>query len=551
MSLKKRIISRAANIDERDLNRFHHSLLKLDDIVTRFKEKNQNMSILECVDTLYYNLFGVVDKSQSVDKIDFFRYICLDNMLKSKNLDHILKDAIKREIYKDPKSEIFNGNQAHDIDHILIEYFNFYYKYRLLRLEKQLEIEPDNEKLRRRINEIKQEKEKLIDGSFSVYEENKFIENQKVILEKLYKKCRLELETGLRKGVSLKILLLDKMKCFEGYVAQYNKMLERMSLSSILRVDDSNELLEKLVDEKFLSGLSVSELVALNAFWTNRLAKEVENLGEAVYILRKTGKLEDLTGDTENLLSELEIRSGLAEYRTIAPYITEYKLDRRKDMKNVHRLEDDRFLKVDVEVEDLFTQEEIDEFGKDKLKTIIEMMLPINNYTQLLYDQKDIFLEDMIVNLLVSNNYQNAGLIIDEINKSHSKSLIGVDLKGFNAPILLHYHKNRLEEIVSEVKGNKDMPIYRGARDFKNSVFDGSEEVISTNLLFPISKEQKMKLAKRAQVISNTDDNNRYVKHILWMYKPKKEMPQDIYEEESVIDLETGQIAKLNKGKEK
>ena len=60
-----------------------------------------------------------------------------------------------------------------------------------------------------------------------------------------------------------------------------------------------------------------------------------------------------------------------------------------------------------------------------------------------------------------------------------------------------------------------------------------------------------MKLAKRAQVISNTDDNNRYVKHILWMYKPKKEMPQDIYEEESVIDLETGQIAKLNKGKEK
>ena len=41
MSLKKRIISRAANIDERDLNRFHHSLLKLDDIVTRFKEKNQ------------------------------------------------------------------------------------------------------------------------------------------------------------------------------------------------------------------------------------------------------------------------------------------------------------------------------------------------------------------------------------------------------------------------------------------------------------------------------------------------------------------------------
>ena len=40
-----------------------------------------------------------------------------------------------------------------------------------------------------------------------------------------------------------------------------------------------------------------------------------------------------------------------------------------------------------------------------------------------------------------------------------------------------------------------------------------------------------------------------FVKHILWMYQPKKELPRDIWEESREIDLENGKINILSSSK--
>ena len=72
---------------------------------------------------------------------------------------------------------------------------------------------------------------------------------------------------------------------------------------------------------------------------------------------------------------------------------------------------------------------------------------------------------------------------------------------------------------------------------------------ISTNLLFPLNKEQRLKLVQRLDIMSKRDSNIRFLKHIVWMMNPKKEMPRDIAQDSKIIDLESGEIQTLSNKK--
>ena len=217
-------------------------------------------------------------------------------------------------------------------------------------------------------------------------------------------------------------------------------------------------------------------------------------------------------------------------------------------MKHVISLKDARFAKVNVNLQDMFLEEDIQAYGEEKLKHSAESVISLNNYTQLLYDQKDMLMENIVAYFLNSNNYDNAGYIVNNDNSS-SKSLIGIDLKGYNAPIMLHYHKDKLKEVVKEVRGNTYIPIYRGANDMIFTDVQRGNWWISTNLLFPLNKEQRLKLVQRLDIMSKRDSNIRFLKHIVWMMNPKKEMPRDIAQDSKIIDLESGEIQTLSNKK--
>ena len=76
-------------------------------------------------------------------------------------------------------------------------------------------------------------------------------------------------------------------------------------------------------------------------------------------------------------------------------------------------------------------------------------------------------IENMLTYISNTNAYINAGYVIqDEEISANNKALICIDLKGYNAPIMLHYHKDKLKEIIKEITGNAEIPVYRGAKDF-------------------------------------------------------------------------------------
>lgn len=540
MNIKRKILTKAMALSEKDMNHFYQALEQLKENVARIKASHKNLTANQCVNFLYRNFIEVLCDSQNLDNVDFYRFFALEKVLKPKKTDEILLKAIHEKIYCDDSENSFNGNQENDVKSILREYFDIYYKYRLVRLQEESSKDPKNLKLKNEIMDVYAEMQRVKNRDFSIYDENKFIREQKDFLTKLHKRYKGILTNGLVEGLVVKLQLLHDMGRFDEYAKQYNKLLDRISLSSIFRVSEPEEIFKKLINKQNLDRLPVSDLLALNAFWTNRLTKEVERLNEAVYVLTKTDQM-DMFFNGKEELGTLAIRSGLAEYRTITSCLTDYKLKKKDDMQDVVTLDDARFAQVDVKLEEMFSEEEIKEYGKKKLDFILSSVLTLNNFSQLLYDQKDMMIENMVTYLLSSDNYFNAGYV-EEDNRKSSKSLIGVDLRGFNAPILLHYHKDKLKELVRSVTGGTVMPVYRGIKDLKIDSVQNENDWISTNLLFPISKEQKLKLAQRSEILGTADTNNRFVKHILWMYQPKKELPRDIWEESREIDLESGKI---------
>ena len=541
MNIKRKILTRAMGLSEKDMNHFYQALEQLRKNIARIKESNKGLTANQCINSLYRNFIEVLSESQNLDNVDFYRFFALEKVLKPKKTDEILLKAIHEKIYCDDSENSFNGNQENDVKSILREYFDIYYKYRLVRLQEESSKDPKNLKLKNEIMDVYAEMQRVKNGDLSIYDENKFMREQKDFLTKLHKRYKGILTNGLVEGLVVKLQLLHDMGRFDEYTKQYNKLLDRISLSSIFRVSEPEEIFKKLINKQNLDRLPVSDLLALNAFWTNRLTKEVERLNEAVYVLTKTDQM-DMFFNGKEELGTLAIRSGLAEYRTITSCLTDYKLKKKDNMQDVVTLNDERFAQVDVKLEEIFSEEEIKEYGKKKLDFILNSVLTLNNFSQLLYDQKDMMIENMVTYFLTSDNYFNAGYVEEENNRKSSKSLIGVDLKGFNAPILLHYHKDKLKELVRNVTGGTVMPVYRGIKDLKIDSVQNENDWISTNLLFPISKEQKLKLAQRSEILGTADTNNRFVKHILWMYQPKKELPRDIWEESREIDLESGKI---------
>ena len=87
------------------------------------------------------------------------------------------------------------------------------------------------------------------------------------------------------------------------------------------------------MDKDKLKNYSISELVALNAFWTNRLVKEVERRNEVIYVLQNSNNFMDFSEGKEFELIDEDIMYYLAEYRAIVPYITKFKNDKRNSGK--------------------------------------------------------------------------------------------------------------------------------------------------------------------------------------------------------------------------
>ena len=542
------------SLKERDIHFFRKDLKSFQELISRMREASPKASILDCIQGYNNALEKLILKTNTIRSSQVYRYIALESLLNSRDYGSIINrinpkgyvffaNRINSKENASDKSIEFTGNLENDYESLIKSFFYSEYILKYKELKDYLKKYPNDRRIQEEMKEIEDQTNKILAGNLSVYDYNKIQRKEKAYFQELRKIIKVDLTQMLANNIFLKIDFLRQIGALNNYENEYNHTLEKLSMPSSFRINDKKTFEQELLDKDKLKNYSISELVALNAFWTNRLVKEVERRNEVIYVLQNSNNFMDFSEGKEFELIDEDIMYYLAEYRAIVPYITKFKNDKRNSGKAKSVDKNSNLATVVFDIKEIFEQEDIDYYGFNDLDAMAYNVLLLNNRSQLLYDQKDIAIQEMISFIVNTNEYRNAGISFESDEKENTnKPLIVIDLKGFNAPLMLHMIKGSLTKNVKNVSGKDAFPVYRGGKDIIiNSTQEGKYSA-KTNVLFKLNSQQRKDISARAGLVGPRDTNARYVTHISWMLNPKKDMPELIREPKKVISLETGEI---------
>ena len=545
MSLSRRIRLMTKSLTDRDVYFFRKDLKSFQELISRMREASPKASILDCIQGYNNALEELILKTNTIRSSQIYRYIAIESLLNSRDYNSIVNKMNSKENTSGKDIE-FTGNLQNDYQSLVKTFFYSEYILRYKELKKYLKMYPNDRRIQEELKEIEEHTNKIIAGKLSVYDYNKIQKKEKAYFQELRKMIKVDLTQILANNIYLKIDFLRQIGALNNYENEYNHTLEKLSMPSSFRIKDRKTFEQELMDKNKLKNYSVSELVALNAFWTNRLVKEVERRNEVIYVLQNSNNFTDFSEGREFELIDEDIMYYLAEYRAIVPYITKFKNDKKNSGKTKSVDGNSNLATVVFDIEEIFEQEDIDYYGFNDLDAMSYNVLLLNNRSQILYDQKDIAIQEMISFIVNTNEYRNAGISFESDEKANTnKPLIVIDLKGFNAPLMLHMIKGSLTRSVKNVSGKDGFPVYRGGKDFIVESSQRGRYTAKTNLLFKLNSEQRKDISARAGLVGPRDTNAKYVTHISWMLNPKKDMPELIREPKKVINLETGEITDM------
>lgn len=545
MSLSRRIRLMTKSLTDRDVYFFRKDLKSFQELISRMREASPKASILDCIQGYNNALEELILKTNTIRSSQIYRYIAIESLLNSRDYNSIVNKMNSKENTSGKDIE-FTGNLQNDYQSLVKTFFYSEYILRYKELKKYLKMYPNDRRIQEELKEIEEHTNKIIAGKLSVYDYNKIQKKEKAYFQELRKMIKVDLTQILANNIYLKIDFLRQIGALNNYENEYNHTLEKLSMPSNFRIRDRKTFEQELMDKNKLKNYSVSELVALNAFWTNRLVKEVERRNEVIYVLQNSNNFTDFSEGREFELIDEDIMYYLAEYRAIVPYITKFKNDKKNSGKTKSVDGNSNLATVVFDIEEIFEQEDIDYYGFNDLDAMSYNVLLLNNRSQILYDQKDIAIQEMISFIVNTNEYRNAGISFESDEKANTnKPLIVIDLKGFNAPLMLHMIKGSLTRSVKNVSGKDVFPVYRGGKDFIVESSQRGRYTAKTNLLFKLNSEQRKDISARAGLVGSKDTNAKYVTHISWMLNPKKDMPELIREPKKVISLETGEITDM------
>ena len=545
MSLSRRIRLMTKSLTDRDVYFFRKDLKSFQELISRMREASPKASILDCIQGYNNALEELILKTNTIRSSQIYRYIAIESLLNSRDYNSIVNKMNSKENTSGKDIE-FTGNLQNDYQSLVKTFFYSEYILRYKELKKYLKMYPNDRRIQEEFKEIEDHTNKIVAGKLSVYDYNKIQRKEKAYFQELRKMIKVDLTQILANNIYLKIDFLRQIGALNNYENEYNHTLEKLSMPSSFRIKDRKTFEQELMDKNKLKNYSVSELVALNAFWTNRLVKEVERRNEVIYVLQNSNNFTDFSEGREFELIDEDIMYYLAEYRAIVPYITKFKNDKKNSGKTKSVDGNSNLATVVFDIEEIFEQGDIDYYGFNDLDAMSYNVLLLNNRSQILYDQKDIAIQEMISFIVNTNEYRNAGISFesDEMENTN-KPLIVIDLKGFNAPLMLHMIKGSLTRSVKNVSGKDVFPVYRGGKDFIVESSQRGRYTAKTNLLFKLNSEQRKDISARAGLVGPRDTNAKYVTHISWMLNPKKDMPELIREPKKVISLETGEITDM------
>lgn len=270
-----------------------------------------------------------------------------------------------------------------------------------------------------------------------------------------------------------------------------------------------------------LKKLSTEQLLALDAYWSNRVSKTVNELHKGIYILShpelyETKKLEDGTTEfkvSNEDMSGVELKANILQKLTFEQFRKmEYEATNGTDMDVSDKIKEAGYRYGNEYKEYLGAK--LPNCDNDLVSDMEEGLL-FQNIAYNIYKFKTFDMQALLAILLnnESKTVTNFGYIDDGKNYRFDKKfiLIGADIPGMNMPFKLHMSKNSLLEVVQSVqKGNTKLQEYVGDSDFKFA----KGAVITCKMLVPLSEEKKEKLKINAKSVTPKDKYGKTVEHL-------------------------------------
>lgn len=352
---------------------------------------------------------------------------------------------------------------------------------------------------------------------------------------------------GLINRISRITNFLDTYGFLEIYNRKNNNNLALKNLDILMFEYDNpkskHSTIKDLTKPDFLKNLPLTELMAINAFLSNRFEKELNNLENSLYILDKLDILEKLIENTDYKFSiddnTLQVLFSQIEY------IETFIFNRNKQDFFEKIISTGTLIGSSTYTKEI-SSSIFDEFAKDKSEEYS------SHYNKLLPNVKHNLTEDSLslsskflnkrnlylyknfsfislINYLTNHPEINWGYIFeyDEEGKNtietNSQNIgIGIDIEGLNYPLRLHAKKSDILKIFNSKKIKPVIPIYEGYSDM---IVDG--KYLSTQILMPIEKYQKKVIKKLSQTIPISDPRYNFITHMNWICD-KSNIPDSI-----------------------
>ena len=533
------------NLTEQEIENVSYNMLGgIDDIFREYLQRiSESMALggfshmYNSYKQLYYNIEEVIEIYEKVKDEKLPKKFKITKSVKN-NKENVVREILNN--YREITDDI-----SEDDKRLVIEYINS------LQFRQFLKEEIDEE-------ELKQIK----------YMSN-FIGNERKNFINFFKEQKDSVEENTKKAYVQSIIvianILDQFRLLSQYQQDYKAELEEIELGELgyeVQGTEKELGIKEIFKEENLSKLPIKTLMALSAFWCNRLTKEMEKINNAKFICRDLDLVNNMVKfrieetDSKELLANNDVIEREIEKLSFLNIITDKIINKiERDIKINGRSEE-----IDIES---YIKEESAEYQDEYLeyfnKTLpncnnilgddIEQIIVAKNIINNLYKGKGAINFALLEEALITEKILNWGYIQDEDNEKFV--LIGFDVENLSGPLFLHMPLKEIKDFLERNKLENKIPIYQGKEDF-----EVNGKTISRKLLMPIDngkikKLQEFKINQLEEIDKfhfiehckyiASGDARKYPKHlkkVKYIGKGKKQKQKLVIEKE-YIDLET------------
>lgn len=475
-------------------------------------EENINYKINQLINNYIYTL-------NSPTRSDLYLFKTIENMLKNPDIINTIVSTHNMKEYLEPDSKyfVYTSDMNENYKLLLKDIFSTFSKYI-----------PEDIKIKLKNNTLNTSQKMLLQSDICKFIKNFYDEKYDSLIKDGYVKRIVNTST-----------VLDLTGMLPRNNNSNNSRLRNLNLTFLgFKYEDEDKNAKKqkvcitdLMQPEFLKQFSVDELIAMSAFYSNRLAKAVYYYNECLYVLYKTDLIKKVIENPNYslTLTDEELANILTQYKflqkTSNKFIS-YKEKRKEpfndDGKKVIFSElNNPIIKESISnYSDLYSNEfksSIPNYRNNYIHDLNESII-LSSSTSFVYNMKNNSIESLLTMLIDKKKEINWGIILeDNYNVKSNNILIGVDIKEFNMPIKLHFPKEQIQNFLLNYTGKCVIPVYQGHNDMNvNSKYH------STQVLLKLSKEQRKLLREESNSISSNDPKYKFVQHIQWMSHPKR-----------------------------